>query len=236
MFGTISRCGIPKSSDVKASFQLCNVSANIDSDVSDIGVKQIAHMGEILRNDNFLKERDLQLVVHSPLLRARQTSEGMLGCVAPMASSSPLSKNQEPKITPPVARVEELEMLREKTPQEWIPTEANRKSLTNRMNEFESWIASQPEQRIAVVGHSQYFKAMLGLKNKFDNCEVFEVEFDPEEQKRKQTLSVEDSRKEEENEENVTNGTRVLPPPWSNLKKLYSCPIQRQENEAGGDN
>ena len=31
---------------------------------------------------------------------------------------------------------------------------------------------------IGIVGHSQYFKSMLGLPAKFGNCDVWEVKFD----------------------------------------------------------
>ena len=34
----------------------------------------------------------------------------------------------------------------------------------------------QPEERVVVVGHSQWFKRCLGMTFKFDNCDVWKVE------------------------------------------------------------
>merc|ERR1739845_41405 len=40
-------------------------------------------------------------------------------------------------------------------------------------------LGEQPENIIVVVGHSQYFKSMLGLDFKFGNCDIWELKFDP---------------------------------------------------------
>merc|ERR1712224_797043 len=64
----------------------------------------------------------------------------------------------------------------EKTPAEWTPMYYS--GLLTRISDFESWLRRQPEQKIDIVGHSQFFKAMLGLDFKFGNCEVWKVDFD----------------------------------------------------------
>lgn len=167
----------PNKSDVVASMELLNVPAQIDSDVSEIGRQQINQLGARLKKENFVEEKGIQMVAHSPLKRARQTSEGMLRCVTPRpdvtteedctAAGSKASS---------VLRVVELEILKERTPIEWLPTSYD--AFTTRIASFEQWLAEQPEDVIAIVGHSQYFKSMLGLDFKFGNCDVWELQFD----------------------------------------------------------
>ena len=74
---------LPTKADLAASLELVDVNAQIDSDVSEVGKRQIDQVGNQLRAADFVKKEGIQLVVHSPLRRARQTSAGMLGCVAP---------------------------------------------------------------------------------------------------------------------------------------------------------
>ena len=166
---------------------------------------------------------NVQLVAHSPLLRARQTSEGMLGCVTGNSTS-------ELKLSPPVKRVEELTCLLEKTPSEWIP--GNVGGFAKRIVEFEQWVCDQPEDSIAIVGHSQFFKAMLEMTYKFDNCDVWEITLDctnvpgrndgEQEEKKDDTAVVE---KKDVAEANCSaQGDEVpvpLPRGWKGLKKLY---------------
>lgn len=168
-------------------------------------------------------KNNVQLVAHSPLLRARKTSEGMLGCVTGNSTT-------EQKVSPPVQRVEELTCLLEKTPSEWIP--GNVGGFAKRIVEFEQWVCDQPEDSIAIVGHSQFFKAMLEMTYKFDNCDVWEITLDctnvpgrndgEQEEKKDDTAVVE---KKDVAEANCSaQGDEVpvpLPRGWKGLKKLY---------------
>ena len=70
----------------------------------------------------------------------------------------------------------------------------------------------QPETAIAVVGHSQFFKAMLNLDFKFGNCDVWQVE-----------LSLSDGDQEESK---TTSEPYPLPRQSSNLERLYECDLQ----------
>merc|ERR1712151_520796 len=168
---------LPNKSDLLRSAELINVYAQVDSPVSDIGRDQINKVGERLRTDNFLINENIELVAHSPLLRARQTSEGMLGCVTSSSSNTnEENNNDEDKLSKPVKRVVQLPQLLEKTPSEWIP--GNIGSFNERIKEFEAWICNQSETNIAIVGHSQYFKQMLQLDYKFNNCDVWQLTFD----------------------------------------------------------
>ena len=234
---------LPSKSDMKASVQLLNISAQIDSEVSPVGQEQIHQAGEKIKQDNFVEKMGIELVVHSPLLRARQTSEGMLNCVAPSYGtinandsnhSEQISKGSRHKS---VSRVVELEILKEKTPLEWLPI--NKETFRKRIEEFEKWLAEQPENVIAVVGHSQYFKSMLGLPKKFKNCDVWSLQFDynghldsvvAADSSAQQDATVETSTIESDpqNDEEIyeVDGVRLdnldLPRRWRTLKRHYT--------------
>mmetsp|Transcript_4233 Transcript_4233/g.8096 ORF Transcript_4233/g.8096 Transcript_4233/m.8096 type:complete len:452 (+) Transcript_4233:146-1501(+) len=173
----LGRFRIPKKEDVIASMELINVPAQIDSDVSPKGRAQINALAKQIEKDDFLKKMGVQLVAHSPLKRARQTSEGMLGCVTAKPNVSVEEDcSADGKKAPSVGRVVELPILSERTPMEWLPI--NHDAFTQRIAEFEKWLGEQPEDVIAIVGHSQYFKSMLGLPKKFKNCDVWSLQFD----------------------------------------------------------
>jgi phosphohistidine phosphatase SixA len=211
-FKTLGKFSFPSSSDIYASTELLNLPAQVDSNVSEIGASQIKHMGEKLKQAKFLETTGIELVAHSPLLRARETSEGMLGCSA--VSSEEVKEKAES-----VTRVVQTELLLEKTPAEWTPLYYN--GFKKRIGDFEEWLWNQKEGKIALVGHSQFFKAMLGLDFKFGNCEVWKLTFD---------LSKVDgttaSGTNELTEKETSIYQRKLPPQWSDLELLYPCEIQ----------
>lgn len=168
---------LPTKDDVMASMELLNVRAQLDSDVSQVGRKQISQLGNRLTEDDFVKQMGIQLVAHSPLKRARQTSEGMLGCVTERTDMTvEKDSSAHGKKASSVTRVVEMPFLSERTPLEWLPV--NHDAFTRRIAEFEQWLGEQPEDVIGIVGHSQYFKSMLGLPAKFGNCDVWEIKFD----------------------------------------------------------
>jgi phosphohistidine phosphatase SixA len=165
----------------------------------------------------------ITLVAHSPLLRARQTSEGMLGCMAPDTKASP------------VERVLELDLLAEKTPSEWTPMYFSQ--FKTRIFDFEKWLGEQSDDKVAIVGHSQYFKAMLGLDFKFGNCDVWQVTFDISNQ-----LPQGGSNVQVTNEESAVSETPkraasdnaeewTLPPQWSDLRQLYKCEVEGSKKD-----
>ena len=221
-FQSLKKFTLPKSSDVLSSTELLNVPAQVDSNVSGIGANQISHMGEKLRKEKFVESNRISLVVHSPLLRARQTSEGMLNC---MAGSS--SDDEEIKAST-VSRVIQTDLLLEKTLSEWTPMYYN--GFIKRIRNFEAWLGEQPEETIALVGHSQFFKAMLGVQFKFDNCEVWKVDF--EETTTIPGTSDDDASKvnqsagNEKHSSSCKDTTLSLPSCWSNLEKVHACEIK----------
>jgi hypothetical protein len=101
-------------------------------------------------------------------------------------------------------------------PSEWVP--GNYGSFQVRIAQFEAWLQTQPEETVAVVGHSQYFKAMLGLDFKFGNCDVWQVQFDGNGNDCSSSPAL-----ESKNEVEIDGATYTLPKSWSQLKKLYTC-------------
>lgn len=245
-FQTLGKFALPKSSDVYASAQLLHVPGQVDSNVSEIGAKQIASMKELLGKDDFIVAAGIQLVVHSPLLRARQTSEGMLGCMTAAAGSATAAHSNDNNEQPSelraasVQRVFQTDLLLEKTPSEWTPLYYN--GFLKRIQDFETWLWEQEEDTIALVGHSQFFKAMLGLNFKFGNCEVWKVTFDPSKVTMYETgvippatidtaAAVDDEKKEGTTAPSPSPPTISamsewkLPPQWSNLEQKYVCNV-----------
>ena len=201
IFGKIGRLSLPSGKDLTESLNLLNVPAQIDSNVSVEGQQQIDRLAAKLKTDDFLNTKNVRLVAHSPLKRARETCLGVLGCQAPTSDDSPATTPP----TSPDVRVVELDTLAEKFPSEWLP--GNFGSFQKRMDDFEEWIAQQPEDTMAIVGHSQYFKAMLTLDFKFGNCDVWELQYDASGGK--------DMKKKDNEEYKVPRG-------WSGLKRLYT--------------
>ena len=192
---SLSSLSLPSSNDVYESMRLFHIPSQVDSDVSEVGKQQIRHMGEVLAKEEFLQTKQVQAVMHSPLKRARETCKGVLQCLAG-------DNLQEELRHTSVNRVLEVPMLAERTPVEWIP--GNYEKFDKRIRDWEAYVLEQPEERIAVVGHSQFFKSMLNLDVKFDNCHVWQVQL---------------RNVQGEKDPNFPS----LPPQWFGLQQLYKC-------------
>ena len=265
-FKKLTKFSLPSSEDVYSSAQLLNIPGQIDSNVSDIGQQQITSMGKQLRDVNFLSTENITLIVHSPLLRAKQTCEGLLGYSSATSSatassssttstaSTSTSSTENGSTTPTNTntnthspRVVELDLILEKTPQEWTPLYFN--NFLKRIDTFETWISKQPESHIAIVGHSQFFKAMLGLDFKFNNCDVWKFSYDDNLKKKKNenqedTVVVDDDDVGGETTTEVTpvdvnsdstttvkTATWKLPPQWSNMTLLHKCNVESSKKD-----
>lgn len=172
-FASLGRFSIPKQSDITAAWELCSVGEQIDSNVSNVGKEQIIRMSTILKEKNFLISNHIELIAHSPLIRAKETCSGLLGYTAESSSISPLALESSSALQ----RVIEMDILKEKTLIEWIPGQSG--TFIKRINELEEWLRTVPENNIVLVGHSQFFKALLQLEYKFYNCDVYKVSYNP---------------------------------------------------------
>jgi hypothetical protein len=206
-FKALTHFALPKTKDIVAAFELVRIDQQINSNVSSFGKQQIAYMANIIRETNFVSSNNIQLIAHSPLLRAKETCRDMFGCIL-----SNTADENSPLLPPPnnidyIKEVVEIDILTEMTPMEWIP--GNSGSLYKRMRAFETWITERPETTIVCVGHSQYFKALLQLPYKFHNCDIIEVQF----------------------ESYQTTTT------WSNVKEVHACrisPPNTDDNDTAG--
>jgi broad specificity phosphatase PhoE len=190
---SLSKFSLPSYDDVASSMEMLHFIAQIDSDVSVTGQRQIEHMQRVLQAANFVETSGIQVVVHSPLLRAKQTAAGML----------PLATEYAQRIT-----VVEDARLVEKTPTEWIP--GNYASFLQRIEDYKDHVLALPEKRLAIVGHSQFFKAMLNLDFKFGNCEVWQVDI---------------TDKKSSNIRQDKDQYPTLSPQFSNLKLMFPCEL-----------
>ena len=180
-------------------------------------VGKIQQLADSLKRDDFILKSGIELVAHSPLKRAKQTSEGMLGCC--------VDKNDGIKLVEGVKRVIEIPCLSERTPLEWLPNYQD--AYTQRISTFEQWLSQQPEQVIAVVGHSQYFKTMLNMSFKFKNCDVWKITFDPNHYNLHHpntttTTTTTPETQKSKHKENDQFYYEELPRGWSQLKRLYT--------------
>ena len=202
----------PPSGALSLSLGLLNVPHLVDCPLSSVGLQEIENVGRQLHSlplpgsssssspaVGFLSAHGVQLVLHSPLRRARITCLGLVGVVAARGDGSndveydktcagvaavgggegqkkKKKKGDNSTGASPPPGVVETALLVEKSPYEWLPF--NGHALVKRISDFEGLLAARPESDIAVVGHSQFFKKMLRLDYKFDNCDVIKCEFE----------------------------------------------------------
>ena len=194
---------LPTTAHIQSSLELLNVSAQIDSDVSDIGIQQIQDLARQVKETNFLQQHNIELVVHSPLIRATQTC--FQGLLLDHSTNESNSKG---------FRILEVDLLMEKTPREWVDSGNFRQRMIN----FQQWLTEQPESTICIVGHSQYFKAMLQLDFKFDNCDIWKATFHSD-------------KFVTDNGNSKTKETKV----WSDLERVLECRVKRSNHTESTD-
>ena len=160
---------LPSSKDVTKSLALIGSTAKGDTDsaLSPQGKEQIQELFRILDEDGQKNlhsiVNEVDLIGHSPLIRARETCYGAFG----------LDKNEEHE------NVVELMCLEEATPWETV-VQGRKNTVHKRIEELKVWIENQTEANtIALVGHSEYFMIMLGTSRaeKFWNCDVWRVDY-----------------------------------------------------------
>jgi len=181
-FKSLTRWELPEQTDVDSTYRhLLDVGPKllVNSPVSERGTEQINQLRKKLDGGNFLKSSGVEAVVHSPLTRARQTCFGMLGCIAEKPECVVADGALVMPVDTAVRRVQQLDLLTEKTPAESVP--GGRWMLDQRIVAFEEFLRDELSDvnKIAVVGHSRFFQFMLDLPYMFDNCDVWELTFHP---------------------------------------------------------
>jgi broad specificity phosphatase PhoE len=199
----------------KLAFRMFRPSV-MNAALSEVGKKQVTQLHSSLEKDKFwekLKKQEAAtdhrlLLAHSPLVRAKQTAYGAL--LGPERMSPDATAEDVTDMY-----IEELPSLREVNPKEIIVDAVRiwkkKKTVDNRIKEFEEWLQSRPENTFVVVGHSVYFKRMLNLPKTFDNCDVWAATFDTSPNLEAKTRKVEGDR----------DNASELPRSWTSLRRLY---------------
>lgn len=160
---------LPTSEDMNksVSFLYSGATGDTDSDLSPQGKEQIRELNQMMDEDSQKNLHsvinDVEVIGHSPLIRARETCYGAFG----------LDRNELPE------NVSQLTCLEEVTPWETV-VQGRRNTVHKRLQELHNWIDNQTEaSTIALVGHSEYFMVMLGISRaeKFWNCDVWKVQY-----------------------------------------------------------
>ena len=115
-----------------------------DEPLSAEGHRQVEHVAEKLAPVGIGANCK---IYHSPLVRARHTAQGLF----------------------PNGQHIELDFLREESPWEII-TCSN--GLDKRIHQFQTWLLDVPTDIVVVVGHSRFFRRMVGMDRVLDNCSV----------------------------------------------------------------
>ena len=153
----LMRGKIPNSSDFKAlsavAFQ------PYDCEITGRGRVDIIDISRVLKEHDFWHKYQPELIVHSPLIRARETAKGIY-------QSAPAPYNE--------ISIIENEDLREATTYEQM---VDSSGMTKRIKSFKKWLFSLEEHVIIVVGHGNYFRRMLNYKNQIYNCDVLTAKF-----------------------------------------------------------
>ena len=149
----------PTSGDVLASLQL--LAFDLDTPLSRRGERQLKDVKAQIDAASFLQQASPELLVVSPLQRAKRTAEILFGDQVP--------------------HVEAMQCLVERSPCEAM---ACARSFEERVIGFKDWLANTPQKCVVVVAHCQFFSKLLGKGCGWDrylsNAEVKSCTFDPE--------------------------------------------------------
>ena len=107
-----------------------------DCDITTKGTLQVVDICQILKGDSFWEQNKPELIIHSPLIRARETAKQFL-----IQSPSPYND----------LRVASCPDLREANILEHI----FQSYMDTRIKAFEGWLGSLEEETVIVVGHGK---------------------------------------------------------------------------------
>lgn len=123
----------------------------MDTPLSAAGEAMLREQRTALDAQNFLSTHRVELVLHSPLQRARNTAAGLFG-----GGSVPLV--EDPSIY-----------------EKDLAEHAGLRSLEQRTRSFSASLLARPEKRIVVVGHSAFFRALFADGDGFDKSSLLNV-------------------------------------------------------------
>lgn len=146
---------LPSFSQLRSASSLVSVPMN--SPLSPNGHKMVSNLRIVLERTNFMSRQEVELIIHSSLTRAKQTCYGLF--------SSDLGIS-----------ILENENIYEKDIAETLGIS----DITHRIEAFKQFILERKEKCIVVVGHSAFFRKLVGSSIRMKNCEVQEVILSPQ--------------------------------------------------------
>jgi broad specificity phosphatase PhoE len=126
--------GLPSASEMWAGMRLLEF--DTDSELSALGKRQLDDQCARMAESSFIKTAGIELVVHSPLRRARETCDAVFGSITSGEGAVPKLVNHD---------------LRECKPMEHMYTAP----FQARIDRFAQWLAMRDETTIALVGHGE---------------------------------------------------------------------------------
>ena len=142
--------------------------------------KKILEMHSIVQKYPLVSQLDY--IAHSPLKRASETCQGIFGTSSSTVTYTSTSSSggntvmQSNQSDDKLTTVLSLDCLREVTPYETLLQ--GRRPIKKRISALEQWLDKLPNHKTTLlVGHSEYFMVMLGLEEKFKNCDIWKVTY-----------------------------------------------------------
>ena len=127
------------------------ITSSMDSDLTLEGQGQAIKQGAYLKSLDFLETEGVELILHSPLKRAKDT------CYFMFEEWTNVPFKEEP-------------LLMEKNFSEYFYSD-----IKKRGKQLKDHIMSMKENSIVLVAHSRIFQAMIGQKVKIPNCSVWKI-------------------------------------------------------------
>lgn len=176
---------LPSSSQLKLGSQFVGMtlSGNHNSKLSARGKQQVLQLQSILQDDDHHLHKSLDMIVHSPLQRAKETCYGIFKLTATATTTAVVtpddaddndSSTRTQRNSPPVVEVASLQEVTQ-----WELKTQGKRPVRKRIKAFHEWLDGLDDDisTIAVVGHSEYFMIMLGMEEKFKNCDVWKATY-----------------------------------------------------------
>lgn len=127
------------------------ITLSMDSDLTDVGKQQAVKQGAMLKSVDFLKDKSVECILHSPLKRAKDT------CYLMFEEWAGIPLIEEP-------------MLVEKNMSEYLYSD-----IRDRGFDLKNNLMNRKEKCILLVGHSRIFQAMVNREFKIPNGSVWKV-------------------------------------------------------------
>ena len=137
----------------------------MDTPLSTKGLEQVTTQAQQIATDEFVTREGVELIVHSHLQRAKDTCMGLFGAYG--------------------VPIQEHPRLYEKSLGEhFAHCTGCGADITQRVDDFTSYLQQRAETRIVVVGHSGFFRTLTGQTDRPENVSVWQAILTPEGQYR----------------------------------------------------